>query len=220
MEILGADYSYTSSTQEEIYSVTSNVDFNDDYNKNFNNDYNEDYKNIQESLKLDINDYDFDADSLFKEYAKEGWIDAKPVRSEKKVLPVFQYQQLTEKYDLDRSRVIGKIPKNINFFAAIAPNSSNSCYIDSTFELLWDAVLPFVPVDTIDFSKNAFDNFLIRSYKKYSADVVDMEHKKKNTTEASNMIRNFVWEIPSRSDIALSEPQFKKGISNCCKISF
>lgn len=133
----------------------------------------------------------------------------------KESLTVKQYHRLTKKYDVDNSRLEGTTIKNLNFLSVIAPNYSNSCFIDSTFELLWNAVLPFVPIENIDCSENAFDDILVRSFRKYTADAVNMQEKKKFTLEASGLIRNFVWNIPNSVYTFLAAPQFPRGESNC-----
>lgn len=95
------------------------------------------------------------------------------------MISVSRYYQLVKQYDIDPCRVEHSTTRNLNFLGATAPNSSNSCYIDATFGLLWNAVLPFTLVENFDSSKNAFDDILVRSYKKYTADAVDLKEKKK-----------------------------------------
>lgn len=70
----------------------------------------------------------------------------------------------------------------------IAPNSRNSCYIDATFELLCNAVMPFFDLfDDITYeSSNLYDKVLVDSFMLYSDVFVDL---------ASTKIREFVWKI-------------------------
>lgn len=170
----------------------------------------------EETIVLDEDD-EFDPELIMKQFVKEGWIIKKGIPETKKVVTIYERESIVELYNQEVTRVGNDLNNIDEKHLFIAPNRRNSCFIDATFELLWNAVLPFVDFKDIDETENIYDDMLISSYKMYISDVNDVEERKKVVVEASKMIRDFIWSIPSVADDDYSPPQFPPGEQNCLR---
>ncbi|KAK4513261.1 Ras- protein Rab-18 [Mucor velutinosus] len=70
----------------------------------------------------------------------------------------------------------------------IFPNQSSSCVIDASFELLLNAVLPFVDMSFADQS-NVYDSLLVNAYESYS------QQSHFGIRAATLTVRQFVWNM-------------------------
>lgn len=105
-------------------------------------------------------------------------------------------KHLTMEHQNQKSQKIDNVSypsRNSGFYGYIAPNTSNSCFIDATFEMLWNSILPDVAEKLYGLNSannNEYDNALLDSFKLYITGV------KEDTLAASNCIRKFVWGLP------------------------
>lgn len=88
---------------------------------------------------------------------------------------------------------------------ALNSNTSSSCFIDATFELLWHCVLPWVAdsifkKNQLVASTNEFDKILYQTYMLHSSGTLE------GRLDASSTIREFVWSLRN----------YKKGEWNDC----
>jgi hypothetical protein len=137
-------------------------------------------------------------------YLPESGVNSSPVADNNKFVDIPETNRQNEiKCDKEyikeyggRLNVAGHMREIIAFHDDITRNSMNACFIDANIELLWNAVLPFVPLEHFDRS-NGYDNALYKSFEKYKKEL-------KNDREmATQSIRSFVWAIPS---VNLSKP--------------
>ncbi|KAK4510814.1 uncharacterized protein ATC70_005248 [Mucor velutinosus] len=70
----------------------------------------------------------------------------------------------------------------------IVSNESNSCFIDAFFELLFNAVLPFVDMSFAD-ENNAYDCLLMNAFESYS------QQSPSGIRAATSTVRHFVWNM-------------------------
>jgi hypothetical protein len=102
----------------------------------------------------------------------------------------------------------GHMGEIIAFHDGITRNSMNACFIDANFELLWNAVLPFIPLEHFDRS-NDYDNGLYESFEEYKKEL-------KNDREmVTQSIRSFVWAIPGMN-LSKAGSEFPAGNQGDC----
>ncbi|KAG2199529.1 hypothetical protein INT47_009983 [Mucor saturninus] len=144
-----------------------------------------------------IIDEDKEIEAILREIEEEDiWMNGTDIlKMPRRIVTVSQYKQNAALFNLVSKQVNGGLVVKEGFLSAIAANRKNSCFIDATFELLWNAVLPFDSLEGLKY--NRYNSILIDSYKKYTSTVEIMDEKKRVVREASAMIREFVWGIPS-----------------------
>ncbi|KAK4518542.1 GTP-binding protein [Mucor velutinosus] len=95
-----------------------------------------------------------------------------------------KYQWLVKDYENNDTGKYSTLPVPTYIF----PNQSSSCFIDASFELLLNAVLPFVNMSFADQS-NVYDSLLVNAYESYS------QQPRFGIRAATLTVRQFVWNM-------------------------
>lgn len=103
---------------------------------------------------------------------------------------LLDYASLSSQYKYSSfGAVLGEQP---NFFSYISPNTQNACFIDATFELFWNAILPFSDLSEYvpdSANPNSYEDCILKTYALYCEETND------STDRASMMARKFVWSL-------------------------
>lgn len=118
-------------------------------------------------MSLEVSDSeDLYSEVMMYEYERAGVIEKKPaLKLPAKNGTVSQYKQSAVIHNLNPKQEDDAIVEKTKFLSRIAANYKSSCFIDA-FELLWNAVLPFVSLEGLGESGNIYDNILITSNRK------------------------------------------------------
>ncbi|KAI7873165.1 uncharacterized protein EV154DRAFT_556371 [Mucor mucedo] len=152
-----------------------------------------------------------DSVKLFEELYAEGYVSESDVilmRTHGKSvdfaiqnLKQLTYQDFTRKYDEGGRTRPNRTKQPLHFYSHISINTNNSCFIDATFELLWNSVFPAIDFSGLDFeSDDIFDQI-----EPQSTDVLDTKHCL--TRESSSMAREFIRAIPKTKGTGFQYPR-------------
>jgi hypothetical protein len=185
---------------------------------------------VQDNLSFPVKIFDlpivvdgFDPDQVFADYIKDDLVG----EEEKKKFYSIQVNHVEEKTEYTNSQIVKKYEQQVypsrasplkiynSFYTHISLNQSNSCFIDASFELLWNAVMSLIDLNSSllhDHAKkfNKYDQVLIDSFKLYSEENVE------GTEKASTIAREFVWNLKNYNGITFL---FSRGsMHNCLEV--